>query len=340
MKILQHVFLTKTILVIFLMTIPTEVGFAQETTPLHEAAKTGNATEVWHLLSGGARPNSIRYEGDNTPLILATAGGHVDVMEILLLNGAKANFSNADGITPLGKAAEIGHIQAVEMLLAHGAKASAGIYSAIKHGHADVVQILLNNGVNLNKEFGSYFESPLFWAVRHRHVDVVEMLLLSGADPNIAGGDFDPTVLHVAAERGYAGVAQVLLEHGAKQDIRSRIQVRYYDGDGGYSSKYGGYYTDEQKFGGRFPIHQAAANGHANVISVLINGGANPNAGDIRGLDPLYFSIKGKHADAVKALLIGGANPNQAWGKRLLNWAKQTRDDEIIEALLEAGIEE
>lgn len=69
---------------------------------------------------------------------------------------------------------------------------------------------------------------------------------------------------------------------------------------------------------GAEPLHYAAdANRLANpehqadTIAYLIGIGANPNALDKSGVAPLHRAVRKRSAAAVKALLDGGANPTQ-----------------------------
>ncbi|KAF5496651.1 Palmitoyltransferase AKR1 [Colletotrichum fructicola] len=56
--------------------------------------------------------------------------------------------------------------------------------SAIKGGSKEVVEFLLDNGINVNTTFGEKQTSPLQWAIRLRKLDIVERLVSRGADVN------------------------------------------------------------------------------------------------------------------------------------------------------------
>ena len=73
------------------------------------------------------------------------------------------------------------------------------------------------------------------------------------------------TALYYASQCGHYGIAKYMLEIGAKQ-----IKCRTYQ---------------------RYPIHQAAMNGHMQIVSLLIEHEADVNARDMHGLTPLYFSL-------------------------------------------------
>ena len=52
------------------------------------------------------------------------------------------------------------------------------------------------------------------------------------------------------------------------------------------------------------PLHKACANGHGEVVQLLLSRGANRNAQYQDGITPLALAVKGKHEDIV-ALLTG-----------------------------------
>lgn len=61
------------------------------------------------------------------------------------------------------------------------------------------------------------------------------------------------------------------------------------------------------------PIFRAASNGHANVVTILIKAGANPNAVADEKYRPIHVAISNGGANkeaVVRALVEGGANPN------------------------------
>ncbi|GFF96223.1 hypothetical protein IFM47457_10767 [Aspergillus lentulus] len=96
---------------------------------------------------------------DGTPLIHAVAGGHGDVVELLLKNGASVHRTNKIGRTTLHAAASKGDVKSVEALIKHGAKVDeedgygrTALFLAV-FGHKDVVEYLLNKGAKAHRKY-------------------------------------------------------------------------------------------------------------------------------------------------------------------------------------------
>ena len=57
-----------------------------------------------------------------TPLHKAVCGGHIDIVRLLVENGAEVNARDGNDETPLHKAAERGYIEVVRLLVENGAE--------------------------------------------------------------------------------------------------------------------------------------------------------------------------------------------------------------------------
>ncbi|KAJ4030597.1 hypothetical protein NW763_014837, partial [Fusarium oxysporum] len=105
----------------------------------------GHLEVVEKLLAEGADANAAALQA-------AAWGGHLEVVEKLLAAGADVNAAAGyDGWTALEAAAEGGHLEVVEKLLAKGANANAAaLEAAAGGGHLEVVEKLLAKGANVN----------------------------------------------------------------------------------------------------------------------------------------------------------------------------------------------
>ncbi len=162
-------------------------------TPLHEAASAGDFQEVQRLIArGGSRVNQVDRLGF-TPLHLATAAGNAHTVRLLLGNdaGKSINTPAFAGYTPLAiccnAAKGAGSADIARMLLKAGADSDvylpgfgasrhAPIHLAAIKGHAEIVRVLLDSGVNVNQTLEGSTITPLALAIQYAQHDVVSVL--------------------------------------------------------------------------------------------------------------------------------------------------------------------
>merc|ERR1719181_1225939 len=82
---------------------PAEVEVAKVDSDIHKLSANGNLDLVKVLVESKENPVDINVQDTMgcTPLIWASRGGHVNVMEYLLENGADTNMSGYGGMTAL-----------------------------------------------------------------------------------------------------------------------------------------------------------------------------------------------------------------------------------------------
>jgi hemoglobin len=107
-----------------------------------------------------------------------------------------------------------------------GPRQNAGrslLHHAAGAGSAEIVQLLLTQGINPNL-LDSGNHAPLYRLANANPTDagpaIARMLVKAGADINHAGGPTRSTPLHMAARQGNAQLAQTLLELGASPTAR------------------------------------------------------------------------------------------------------------------------
>ncbi len=113
---------------LLLARIPVNTLDARGNTALHYAMERANVEMVTLLLTNGADLNTANHEGV-TPLFYAinlTGPGRLEVMELLLNRQAAVNVTNVFGKTLFGAALERGNSNVIQLLLQHGAKELPG----------------------------------------------------------------------------------------------------------------------------------------------------------------------------------------------------------------------
>lgn len=156
---------------------------------LHAAAQNGHVLAVERLLKKGANIDTQSTAGE-TPIVLAAMAGHASVVKVLLEQHINPEALNYRGETLL--------------------------HTAAKYGHSMVADHLVEKGVSSEIRKVSTGETALFIACQEGNADVCQILLDHGAQvdaPNKNG----KTALTAAAERGHEGVVKLLLMYGARK---------------------------------------------------------------------------------------------------------------------------
>lgn len=93
------------------------------------------------------------------------------------------------------------------------------------------------------------------------------------------------------------------------------------------------------------PIHAASWNGHAEIVQVLIEAGANINALDEWGFSPLMAASEVGNVQVVRLLVRAGAEVNfinecqDCSGETALTLAAQSGYIDVVELLLRSGVD-
>ncbi len=195
---------------------------------------------------------------------------------------------------------------------------------AALEGDVDRVRTLAGGEPNLVRaEY--WYTQPLHFAVREGHADVVQTLLELGADPSYRRYAHEPLAT-VARDRGHQGVVQII-EHaraalglgGEPHDVHTAATAGDVDRlraliTGNRSLLDRG---DDEGF---TPLHRAVEAGQAECATLLLELGAPPDAvqaggGGNRpdawyrpaGQRPINLALKRHDFDMVRLLLAGGA---------------------------------
>ncbi|PKK29701.1 ankyrin repeat domain-containing protein 20A2-like [Columba livia] len=155
-----------------------------------------------------------------TPLHLACANGHADVVRFLAGKKCKLNPRGMFKKTPLMLAVQHQHKDCVLALLEHGAnpdhKGAGGntaLHLAAIMPSKSMVELLLEHNAHIDAQNDLGY-TPLTVAVIKHREEMVEFLLQKGADAN-ARDKRQRTILKIAVYAGNANAARLLLQHGA-----------------------------------------------------------------------------------------------------------------------------
>lgn len=259
-----------------------------------QAASYGGHTEVVNLLlCEGADANAQGGRYGNA-LQAASHKGHEKVVRVLLCQ--EANIGAKGGVygTALQAASYGGHDNIVELLIQKGAdvnirsgKLGTALQAASYRGHSEIVELLLNNGADIDTQDGTY-DNALQAALCARHEEVTELLLSKRPNVNIQGGLYG-NVLQAASYAGQGKTVELLLDMGSHVNAQ------------------GGEYGNA--------LQAAALGGYTQIVELLLDRGADINA--LSGVygSALHAASYGGHKNVVKLLLFRGADVNAQGGK-------------------------
>jgi ankyrin repeat protein len=362
-------------------------------TPLHvisrsELYSNDNANTAQLLLKHGVDVN-MQDKHQETPLHYASSRGNINIALALLDHGADANAQNAHGQTPLHRVSQSSnpgdYPHLALLILKHGADVDARdknqatpLHFASYKSNLETTRVLLDHGANIHAK-DIHGQTPLHIAsqgakkypkLEQSEPGLVELLLSQGADVN-ARDDEQATPFLLACFCLKPATAEKLLKNGA--DIhavagRGRNAWHILSRNRSYSD----WNKDWKPLGDlllgnglgmcgrdkdeRTPLHLACYYGQLGVAEMLLEHGAEVNAADFRGHNPLHqvtlgnydyqgFDMKpwdqknhpGKVLRLAERLLESGADvnaQNKEHGETPLHLASLLRLHEMARILL------
>lgn len=164
------------------------------------------------------------------PPAIATAGGHLETLKLLLEAGCEADARNKySGRSALHRLAEMSepNVELLEPLLAKGAIAGAAskdgatpLQLAATHGHLALVTALLEAGAAVDPK-DVCDQTPLLAAAEAGHRPVCEALLEAGAELEAADVNGWTPLVHACAA-GHAELAELFVSRGADPERKTR----------------------------------------------------------------------------------------------------------------------
>jgi ankyrin repeat protein/L-ascorbate metabolism protein UlaG (beta-lactamase superfamily) len=190
---------------------------------IHEAVRAGDLAKVKTLVA--ADPKTIAELADlgKTPLHIAAAAGHAEIVSFLLAKGADIDAVDDLGQTPLHLAASAGHGETVDLLVTKGADPKAVcrdgrnlLHCVAAGGLVGWMERLIGLGLPVDGP-DRYGRTPLFKAAEAGRDTVAEFLLDRGVDA-MRRDYYQQTPLHEAAFSGNLRLLDLLVRHGAVID--------------------------------------------------------------------------------------------------------------------------
>lgn len=295
-------------------------ALGQEPDPLTEAVMYMDEDGVAALLAKGADANTV-YNG-RSALGWAAQTDAPGIVRRLVEAGARLDFVDGVGHTPLLRAAETRKLEVVKYLLAKGADPNAAdeegetaLLGAVEDGYLEIVPLLLEARADPNRA-NRDGRTPLMSAVQYRQAAVIPLLAAAGADIDATTVLGPP--LHMALSDGDESLIRAVLEAGADANARSEFGT---------------------------PALIAAIEGGlpVGIVELLLQRKADVAVRDRSESTALHAAVRARDLAIVRRLIAAGADVNaeQSNGETPIQTARYNgAPDEIVAALLEAGARE
>nr|XP_027220828.1 serine/threonine-protein phosphatase 6 regulatory ankyrin repeat subunit B-like [Penaeus vannamei] len=260
--------------------------------------------------------------GQGTPdldakLLKAASDGDLQGVRFWLSAGASVEAASSAmgeerGLRPLHLAAWAGHVGVVRELLsrdadfkARGREGYSAIHYAAKGGHIDVLRILHEKKCNMKAKTDSG-QTILHVAADNGNLKAFKWIAENTDIDHNTTNNEGKTALDVAQNGRQKSIVTYLLKIPEQEAFQkgdmSKVRDLLTDG-----FDVNTVFQEKKKKECR-PLHLAADGGHAEIVKILLQRGADKEANNYEGMTPLHLASWGGHAEVIKVLLGAGAN--------------------------------
>jgi hypothetical protein len=192
------------------------------TDDLLKAVNADDISRIEDLLNEGLDVNGMNERGWSA-LMIAASKGNMEILKLLIENGAALDDKNHQGgQTALIFAAHWGHADVVRHLIAKGANLNmqmddgwTALIDSISRDNLEVAKILIESGADTNVKSDTGW-TALMAATYENHPEIVDLLIKRGADVKARNASND-TALDIAKRKEHQEIVKILMEHEAKE---------------------------------------------------------------------------------------------------------------------------
>eukprot|EP00434_Breviolum_minutum_P025189 symbB.v1.2.022250.t3/scaffold1931.1/size95788/1 len=316
---------------------------------LLEAAEKGDVTTVKHLLQEPADPNCRDPQTHKSPIVKASARGHLKVVKLLLKAHANVELRDGSMNTPLMSAASHGHVEVAKCLMSAGAQKDetdehgrTALILASTEGHLEVVRLLCEEGCNKDA-VDRHGRNSLHCAVTHARGEVAKYLLEQQVDKDQLDRQGRSSLHEAVLSPRTFGLVRHLLDAGVDKHKADTEGLSHYFRFGNLGVVRtlldAGAHTEMADSDGWTPLHVASWYGHLHLVRVLCQVCLRDTM-DQQGRTPLFVACCNGHAEVVRCLiqsLVNRAgcdrNRRDAMGRCPLFEAARLRCGAVVEIM-------
>lgn len=283
--------------------------------PFYEVVKLGDVTTAEAFLVKHINLKSIKEPWK----LAANAGisGNTRMLDLVLVQKGILKATDPEGLTVLHHAAKHGHAAMIERLLDMGVswkiqtkqRKETALHLAIANQQSTTALALIQHKAAKVTITDVDDQEPIHLATRNGDFELVTALLSRGAKLKTRSS-YGWRPLHIAAAYGHVALMAKFITHGL--DLEDRISSpSFKPGKKTNEAAQQGYWAEI-----RWPhdearaLHLAIEFGHAEMAKLLLASGAKFDAVDSQRWQPLHHAAFHCEPDVVETLLEKGASPH------------------------------
>ena len=287
---------------------------------IHGAANTGRVDIVNTVITDNDCDVNEDYHGLR-PLDLAINGQHLDIVKILIDNGAQIGYLGSDRYSPLFRAILTKNLAFVEAILDADPSLNRDLhvinsplhFAVSSRAPLAIIEKLIDAGFDANAP-GRDGESCLTAACRNTDIETVRYFLDKTTVIEDAAAGSLPLI--AAAQSGRIETVKLLLDKGCSVDLRDEQQCT--------------------------ALHKAAGRGSADIVSLLLAHGSDADVVDAKGMTPVICALSphtDNAVDVIAPLLDAGCDVDarDANGNTALCLAAEQGNAECVTLMLGHG---
>jgi ankyrin repeat protein len=283
--------------------------------PFYEVLKRGDVASAEAFLV-----KHIKLKAIKEPWKLAkhaAIGGNPQMLDLVLVQKGALKVTDPDGLTVLHHAAKHGHATMIERLLEMGVswksqtkrREETALHLAIACGQPSAALALIEHKSAKVTMTDADGQEPIHLATRTGDFELVTALLTCGAKLKTRSS-YGWRPLHIAAAYGHVALTANFITHGV--DLEDRLSSpSFKPGKKTNEAARLSYWAEI-----RWPheearaLHIAIEFGHAEMAKLLIASGAKIEAVDSQRWQPLHYAAFHCQPEVVELLLEKGASPH------------------------------